>query len=87
MYEQYLRSLLGSNKIKNNKVNENENDKSDSDHNNGIENKNENENENEISDDDFCLLSDGALIMVDNTLWKGLVLGQVNEQHCTYDGI
>jgi predicted O-methyltransferase YrrM len=24
-----------------------------------------------------CLLNDGALIVVDNTLWKGLVLGEV----------
>ena len=25
----------------------------------------------------FCLLSDGALIIADNTLWKGMVLSQV----------
>ena len=27
--------------------------------------------------EDFCLLNDGALILIDNTLWKGLVLSQV----------
>ena len=27
--------------------------------------------------EDFCLLNDGAMILIDNTLWKGLVLSQV----------
>ena len=31
----------------------------------------------ELKDEDFCLLNDGAMILIDNTLWKGLVLGQV----------
>ena len=36
----------------------------------------ENKKEDEY-DDSFCLLTDGALIIADNTLWKGMVLGQV----------
>ena len=36
-----------------------------------------NEVEVEVKVEDFCLLNDGAMILVDNTLWKGLVLGQV----------
>ena len=41
------------------------------------------QNENKINDendenDAFCMLTDGALILVDNVLWKGTVLGQVN---------
>ena len=28
--------------------------------------------------DTYCMLHDGALIIVDNVLWKGTVLGQVN---------
>jgi hypothetical protein len=41
-------------------------------------------NENDKNDvhnreyDSFCMLNDGALIVVDNVLWKGTVLGQVN---------
>ena len=31
----------------------------------------------EVEVEDFCLLNDGAMILVDNTLWKGLVLSQV----------
>lgn len=31
----------------------------------------------EVEVKDFCLLNDGAMILVDNTLWKGLVLSQV----------
>lgn len=113
MYEQYLRSLLGSNKIEIKKVIESNVYKSEniivhtedkketndlkgnqgkvssisSDDNSGdeISIENEVENENENGNEDFCLLNDGALILVDNTLWKGLVLGQVNEQHSTYD--
>ena len=30
-------------------------------------------------DDGHCLLQDGALVVVDNTLWKGLVLDAVSE--------
>ena len=125
MYEQYLRSLLGSNKTEIKKVKESNVYKSEniivhtedkketsdlkgnqgkvssisSDDNSGdkinieisIENEveseseAENEAENENENEDFCLLNDGALILVDNTLWKGLVMGQVNEQHSTYD--
>ena len=41
-----------------------------------VENElNTDENEDDINS--FCLLSDGALIIADNTLWKGIVLGQV----------
>ena len=115
MYEQYLRSLLGSNKSKIKKVKESNVYKSEnisvhtedkketsdlksnqgkvssisSDDNSGdetnIENEVESESEAENENEDFCLLNDGALILVDNTLWKGLVMGQVNEQHSTYD--
>jgi hypothetical protein len=31
----------------------------------------------EVEVEDFCLLNDGAMILIDNTLWKGLVLSQV----------
>ena len=40
-------------------------------------NENEKEDEDEDNINSFCLLSDGALIIADNTLWKGIVLGQV----------
>jgi hypothetical protein len=35
----------------------------------------------EVEDEveDFCLLNDGAMILIDNTLWKGLVLSQVTQ--------
>jgi predicted O-methyltransferase YrrM len=39
------------------------------------DNKNDTQNQ---ENESFCMLNDGALILVDNVLWKGTVLGQVN---------
>ena len=38
----------------------------------------------EVEVDDFCLLNDGAMILIDNTLWKGLVLSQVTQSSFSF---
>ena len=76
-YVKYLKTILGETSV--NSVDIDRNTKNMGSKVDGIiKNKADIElNGDEDDINSFCLLSDGALIIADNTLWKGMVLSQV----------
>lgn len=74
MYKEYLQDIMG---IKENK--NSESTKGDVD--NDVDAKSvemRNKDQGQAVSSSSCLLEDDALIIVDNTLWKGLVLAEVS---------